>query len=684
MKCKKCGRELENNAKFCSYCGCETDEPETEISEKDRENKAEETKRDFEIEAFNWNLEGFPSAGTGKTEDIDFNWDSVLEKKKADTGYNEPISFGEKKEPKDEEFSFVSKEEKYTLSDLFKDDRKDSVKDKESSENLTEESTEEEKNEDIMELSFEDELFDDVSPDKPASATIRISQTIHFTDQFYSFDNKHAEYQSVLDEEYNKLQNGEEDFQEEEKEELPETEAAETEAEVSDEPEIRTGIASDDFLKELYGDEAAEAAEPAEAEEAGEPAEKSEENAEQEGNSEEEPEAAPAEEETETEPAEESEPASEDNKEQEEEAEEPEAQDEDLKETAEEADEDVNKVITIEESAEETYQADADEEILHPELVGVSLARTPRGVLIIEKNSKEKLTRRTEFPSSSKDESEEDKEQCKEGTAESAEGEKSKKLSFGDVFNDSDDVDYVEKPSKKRKTLKVIAVILCILVVAELAVIGIQYFAPDSVAAEKIDYYYGQLLGKLDPEKKENKEINEEHITIASPLEEYAFKVKNSFEGISELKTDTELIFGEDNTYEFTGYEKAGTFEDSEWYTDDEGHTVMYGEAVVKGIAGYYSSLVDYKNGKNEEIFTKITADSSLSQEIYAYEIEKDVVSAINMLTLGEIKTSEDGIYLMVSVEYADSRSSEVTVEKNAVMLKPENQEMKVDSIIKL
>ena len=56
----------------------------------------EEKKAKRETVAFDWNLEGFPTTRPQKTEDVDFNWDSVLEKR---SRIGSDAVYPEKKEP---------------------------------------------------------------------------------------------------------------------------------------------------------------------------------------------------------------------------------------------------------------------------------------------------------------------------------------------------------------------------------------------------------------------------------------------------------------------------------------------------------------------------------------------------------------------------------------------------------
>ena len=85
MYCEKCGKVLEAGAKFCSNCGAMVEkksEPFVPAFMKSyglEEDKTEKPKRKtYERENFDWNLDGFPEPNK-KTEDVDFNWSSVLE-----------------------------------------------------------------------------------------------------------------------------------------------------------------------------------------------------------------------------------------------------------------------------------------------------------------------------------------------------------------------------------------------------------------------------------------------------------------------------------------------------------------------------------------------------------------------------------------------------------------------------
>ena len=100
MFCTKCGKELYDDDKFCAHCGAEVKEPKharyddvvfnppfkIEAERRTQEilkttEKPKAASKNSEPVSFDWNLEGFPSSQPRKTEDVDFNWDSIIEKR---------------------------------------------------------------------------------------------------------------------------------------------------------------------------------------------------------------------------------------------------------------------------------------------------------------------------------------------------------------------------------------------------------------------------------------------------------------------------------------------------------------------------------------------------------------------------------------------------------------------------
>lgn len=258
------------------------------------------------------------------------------------------------------------------------------------------------------------------------------------------------------------------------------------------------------------------------------------------------------------------------------------------------------------------------------------------------------------------------------------------KLTFDDVFG-PDDKDSDEKPKKKRKGLKVIAVILCILVAAELAVIGIQYFAPDSAAGKMIDRGYQYVLdlfgGDDGKDKKTDKTDADHDISDTEAL----IKVnKDKNKNLAEIVEDTDLIFSDDEDYGFEDFGNSYTFADSPWYTAKDGTSVTYGKEIIGTLIQYYSSWVDMVNGKNDKVLNTIDQTSEFYSKIESIKPKEDVQYGINKLAIGEIRSGSAGFYVLVDVTKASSDKKKDSIEHHIVYLGPDKETMKIIEIKKI
>ena len=192
MICKTCGHLLGETDRFCPICGSpvvievpnqkeeftpsfKTDTPAPQPLNGSSDKKP---RRHFQFEEFNWDLNGYPTEETKKTEDIDFNWESV-------SGREERRSHPEVQD-----------------SMMFKGREKPDA----------------EPVDDHPEQSLEEMIFGKKDRDGKISDTIRLdsyddlSKTTQI-DKFYTYNKKQEEFQVLLDKEYQRLkaQHGEEE-----------------------------------------------------------------------------------------------------------------------------------------------------------------------------------------------------------------------------------------------------------------------------------------------------------------------------------------------------------------------------------------------------------------------------------------------------------------------------------------
>lgn len=255
MYCKNCGKELSSDAKFCSECGTKVvvEKQEPKIREplfftKEMETAAPaKPKKVVHLDEFNWDLEGYPTTPK-KTEDVDFNWTSVLEEKARNAAPKISKAATEEK----------SEEPQVTVEELV--EALPEENEVEAGIEQIEEAVEASETEN--DKSLEEEIFENIADaaiEEPTKLIDKAQMKVEGVDKFYTFNKKQAEFQAMLDEEVARIQNGEADEQEDvldlEKPPLPDF-LIEDKAEPVEYPET-AGAADEPEVKP-----AAEAAEP--------------------------------------------------------------------------------------------------------------------------------------------------------------------------------------------------------------------------------------------------------------------------------------------------------------------------------------------------------------------------------------------------------------------------------------
>ncbi len=303
------------------------------------------------------------------------------------------------------------------------------------------------------------------------------------------------------------------------------------------------------------------------------------------------------------------------------------------------------------------------------EFVGVVLSQAPKGVMAAAAESLEAEPAAKEVKGA-------------EPAAKSEvrpPSEETHKLTFDDVFGDDDP----DESPKKGKALKVIAIILCILVAAELAVIGIQYFAPDSEAAKTINKAYGTVMDLFRADDgSEDSQPADEPQEQESPLAALISAQKDQGKNIALIEEDQTLTFADGEDYGFEDFGNAYTFDDKPWYTED-GVDVTYGQELVGTLVQYYSSWIDKINGKNKEVLKVIDETSDFYEEIEALEGDEDLEYGMNRLAIGEIRVGSTGFYVRTSVTIVDSKKKEKQ-EEHVVYVEPDEKAMKIVAVKKI
>lgn len=677
MYCKKCGKRLADGDKFCGNCGTKIDVSEINIGFAEDEPKP---KKNFDFGAFNWDLDGYPDEDKAKTEDVDFNWNTVLEEKKRKD--IEEKSFTETIMTENELFDRIQSEDNAkdaseisfnwelgSTTRVEKADRFESIIPK----------VEEKAELDIpVEVSEEhEEVKDLVDVDEAlAAGLVAASSPRKSIDKFYTFNQKNEEFQALLDQEYERLRNRIREDNEAEaiiankeekleqaratwsKEPLEEpVEEAEETVEVTEETEVPVEVAVESEVETTEVEEA-EA-------EAVNDAENTEEAQDTEVETEEAPETEDADVETESEfeEVEETEEATEEDEDAVQEAEEPAIQEEACAcETEEEVACDISS-----EGAEEACVVEAQAQV--EEVAKAEEAETEDEHDDTEEAEAEETPSKPESGNPPSDEEKKEKE------ASGDEDSKETKLHYSDIFANDDVHDSDSGNEQKTGRWKIIVLDIIIVILA-IAVIcsGILVFAKGSAPANKISqgisWVTEKFSGSSDKSKDDKK--SEEKAEKTKSMEDVVAAAKKNYVNIGKVQYDSKLKFDKSKDYGISELKNAKKFKDGE-FSDGK----LLSEAIVNLSLGYYSGLTDKVNSGSDDVLKLINEDSELYGHVKAIA-EGNEEQQIKNIKIGEIKNSGSNYYVILQITEGKANSSDTSTETKILSIINKEKVLKV------
>ena len=686
MYCKKCGKKLADGDRFCGNCGTKIDVSDINIGFAEEETKP---KKNFEFGAFNWDLDGYPDEEKAKTEDVDFNWNTVLEEKKRKE--IEEKSFTETIMTENELFDRIGNEnsakDASELSfnwELGSTTRVDRANRFESIIPKSEEKTELDVPVEVSEGHDEVQEMVDVD-DALAAGLAAASSPRKSIDKFYTFNQKNEEFQALLDQEYERLRNRIREDSEVEaiiadkeekleqaratwsKEPLDETNEEDTEELTETKEEI--GAHSEEFVEtEVETPECESNDEPDRLEDAQDTGVEVETEAEEETD----------EVETEAETQSELDDAS----------------DEDAEDIVEEKEESVTEDETAACETEEESACEPNNDEAHDEeaCAAASIESESEDVVEVEPenvdeaeseeiidNSKElhaeeEISNAPESGNPPSDEEKEKEEKCGD------EDSKAAKLHYSDIFANDDVNGGDSGDEQKTGRWKIIVLDIVILILA-IAVIcsGILVFAKGSAPANKISQGISWVTEKFSgsndssKDKATNKSDNEGKKTKS--MEDVVAAAKKNYVNIGKAQYDSSLKFDKSKDYGISELKSAKKFKDGEF---SEGK--MLSEAIVNLSLGYYSGLTDKINSGSDDVLKLIDEDSELYGHVKAIT-EGDEEHKIKEIKIGEIKGSDGKYYVIMQVTEGKADSSSTTKETKILSISSKGKKVKVTAV---
>ena len=264
-----------------------------------------------------------------------------------------------------------------------------------------------------------------------------------------------------------------------------------------------------------------------------------------------------------------------------------------------------------------------------------------------------------------------------------------------------------DEPKGKGLIWKIILGIIIFLFVIEGAILAIKIYAPDSALStfltEKFSASYQWILGQDDKKQDENDNNDQ----LASVTTESAINMENESgsnevstkpatdkaaliacqlgnnKNIKEVKANSQLSYNPTKDYGFEDINKSQPIQNNLWYQKPDGSPVYYDHSVVGSLIAFDSMWIDYVN-KNDKSVIALTKEGEMAYKNALSFGEKTgkFNETFESLEIGEIRLTEKGFCVWAHEKIQiESKGKVTSKEYNWVYyLEPIEQQMKIVS----
>lgn len=540
MFCKECGKSINDDSKFCSYCGSKVEPIDKMQSFENFSNEAnnphevqqktagrtdsqtpEKSIKDINLKRtanFNWDLDGFPSDDQRKEKKVSIDWNDVLM-----SGNQDNDSTKIRRDTKGRK----------TDSFFFATQIHDGDKSVQNNDDV-----------DLQSFLFEDKTNNQDFSGKSDADFVENGDSVA-VNKFYTFNKKNEEFQRLLDKEYEKLKNddGFQEIEDDEKEFCTSDDSSSEAKKGGQESELDSPIflkprSNGDISGEIENSGVGVLEDGDRPKEAGNGEQIPSERSDSEGDIE-------------------------------------------VKDCGDEND----SIISEPEGVElQEGQADSQSEPSEDELKS---RRNRRGRA--DNRSKTKFDFHAIFD-------DEDVIDSSNIIKQKKTHKKDDELIENVKLNDSKDEDQVkdEEDKPKSKGKKILSILFYIILIIVILILGIKLVAPDSSLAINIDRAYETVIDKITGKTPKGAQVEE-----SKTIEDWIADASSANQNISKIESDSEIKVDITNK-DFKGMDASKPFSDSIWYTTDDGQDVYYGGDIVKAVVAYYSDLNTSSGGIND------------------------------------------------------------------------------------
>lgn len=232
---------------------------------------------------------------------------------------------------------------------------------------------------------------------------------------------------------------------------------------------------------------------------------------------------------------------------------------------------------------------------------------------------------------------------------------------------------YYEGPgsSKKKKGSRIvkwtILVIVILILVGEGTILGVKYFAPQSVAADMIQKAEQKVISLFqkkdgvpiaDPDQTGDQEgyVKKENLPTATMEELILQQIGNNYNNnIVKVEANPELQYEPQKDYGVGDVNGSLPITDNFWL-ESNGVRYDYDATVVGTVIAYCSRWMDFVNKGDESVFGMIAPGGGADQRAKEYKPTKGVHQTIKSLQLGEIRQGANGFYIWTKEDIATTK----------------------------
>ena len=540
MFCKECGKSINDDSKFCSYCGSKVEPIDKMQSFENFSNEAnnphevqqktagrtdsqtpEKSIKDINLKRtanFNWDLDGFPSDDQRKEKKVSIDWNDVLM-----SGNQDNDSTKIRRDTKGRK----------TDSFFFATQIHDGDKSVQNNDDV-----------DLQSFLLEDKTNNQDFSGKSDADFVENGDSVA-VNKFYTFNKKNEEFQRLLDKEYEKLKNddGFQEIEDDEKEFCTSDDSSSEAKKGGQESELDSPIfhkprSNGDISGEVEDSGVGVLGESNRLKEAGDGEQISSERSESGGDI----------------------------------------------EVKDDGDENDSIISEPEEIALQEGQANSLSEPSEDELKS---KRNRRGRA--DNRSKTKFDFHAIFDDEDAIDS---SNSVKQEKIHKKDDESIKSVNTSDSKDEDQVTDDEDKP--KSRGMKILSILFYAILIIVIVILGIKLVAPDSSLAVNIDRAYETVVDKITGKTPQGAQVEE-----SKTIEDWIADASSANQNISKIESDPEIKVDITNK-DFKGIDASKPFSDSIWYTTDDGQDVYYGGDIVKAVVAYYSDLNTSSGGIND------------------------------------------------------------------------------------